>query len=198
MAMAIAALRERLYRVKPWIGIAVVVALGLAVFYGVQGIRYWMASQQLEPLKSRIIQIDHSLQDTLPSPEAIEDELEGRQSLFEEWTGVFTYDGYPDTDQLLASVSVTAFEAGVYLTSIVIDDQASITMEGLTYETLSLSLALTSDTHGDVNLFLSMLHQKLPIFVVSGIDLAGFGGEPSANMTLLFYLSPRPEEKETK
>ena len=198
MAMAIDALRERLYRVKPWVGIAIVVALGLAVFYGVEGTRYWMASRQLEPLESKILQIDQSIQDILPSSEAIELDLEERQLLFEEWTGVFTYDGYPDTDKLLATVSGTAVEAVVNLTSIVIGDQASMNIDGLTYETLSLSLALTSKTHGDVFLFLSMLHQKLPIFDVSGIDLAGFGGEPSADMTLLFYLSPEPEEKETK
>ena len=196
MATAIAAFRERLSRVEPWVAVAALIALGLILWGGFQGTSYWTASRDLEPLRTRIAQFDRAMQDSVPKPESLEADLASRRELLDQWKDRFRYEGFPETDPLLNIISNTAFETRVSVTFVVIGDRNLPEDSKLGFQTQIMKLSIEGDTHARFDDFLSALHRTLPIFSVSEISLAGFSGKPTAQVTLLFDLAPLPDPEE--
>ena len=195
-----AVLREYASRIRPWGAVAIVIALGLVGWASLLAIHGWEASQDLPPLRSKIDLVDLALADPVPSKEVLEAELKDRTRMLEEWATSFSFQGYPDTDQLLSIIAATAQEAGANITTMVLGQQNTLTQGGVQFQTQSLKVTLNARTHANVFVFLSVLHQKLPIFEVRNTKLGGFGGNPSADIQLFFYLAPElsPEEEPEK
>ena len=71
-----------------------------------------------------------------------------------------------------------------------LQDAEVVPFEQFQYETQSISVDLGGESHSDIYRFLSQLHLKAPNFFASNVSLEGFGGSPSAKVTLQFYLAP--------
>ena len=99
------------------------------------------------------------------------------------------------SDAIYPVITATAEEVGVTLGSLTVLDTKPLIERGIEYQTLGARFALTADTHGLIYDFLSRLHRKAPGVSVTSIALEGFGGEPSAQLQVKFYLAPEPPSK---
>jgi len=133
---------------------------------------------------------------TADPQEALETEVETRTRLMEQWAALFNYEGYPETDGLLAIVFATALENRISLSSMNLGDDDVEAGEDLEYQTQTLILNLEAESHSDIFTFLSGLHRKVPAVRVERIDLGGFGDVPSAKVGLIFLIAPAPPSEE--
>ena len=62
--------------------------------------------------------------------------------------------------------------------------------ELLQYQSHTLEVTLSGRTHADIFRFLQQLQVNMPGLSVSAPSLSGFGGTPSGNFKLHFFLSP--------
>ena len=170
--------------------------VGLLAYYGFQGRIYFLAFNDLDTSNSQISQFERQIAGTFPAHETLEEELGTRNGILREWTSVFSYEGYPKTDGLLATIFATAQENGIRLSSLALGDSGSQVDELLEYQTQLVDINLSAASHGDIFSFLSELHQKIPSVRVVEITLVGFEGSPSAEALLLFYLAPEPPSEE--
>ena len=207
MAKAVADLRGRLPTVRPWAVVAIVLAITLLLYYGYQTRRYLDSSGQTAKAESEIKKLAYEMVDPIPPVEEIEGELEMRSLLLEEWRSVFRYEGYPETEPLLALVFDTAQETDINLSSmdvlnpeaLGVGEPAGQNEEKIDFQSQGLALRATGDKLSDIYSFLSELHHKMPSVDIYDIRLEGFSGSPSAEIVLLFYLlapEPVPEDEE--
>jgi len=195
MRQNIAELREVLYRVKPWVGVAVMLALVLLVFYLVQGWRYWQASGDISSLNRDIQKSEKTISLMSHGDESAKLDLEiqqadGQRSL-EELRGLFSY---RSTESIMATVASVASAASVELTSMYPAAPRTAVLGELQYQVQTLAIAVRGET-ADIYSFLSSLHQQVPVVTASNISIGGFSGRPQAQLQLLFYLSPGPIEE---
>ena len=188
---ALGGLRARLPKLKPWVTAAIVVGLVLVLYYGFQARKYLTDSGALAVSDSKIQVLDQAIREAIPERDAIEQEVEERTRLLDEWKSAFSVEGYPTTtDPLLAIVSATAQETGVALSSISLGKQVPEAEGRLQYQVQILYLEMTGETFGEIYRFISRLHEKIPALDVSDVSLSGFGGGRSANAGLRFYFAP--------
>ena len=199
MTQNIAGLRQVLSRVKPWAGVAVVLAMVLLVFYLVQGWRYWQASADSYSLNQEIQKSEEKIALMSQGSESATAELEGqqadRQRSPQELRDSFSY---RTTGSLMATIASVASAASVELTSMNPDFPRTEVLGELQYQVQILAISVRGET-ADLYSFLASLHQQLPVVIASDISIGGFDGRPQAQLQLLFYLSPEPiqEPEET-
>ena len=195
MATALARLRTRLPKVKRWVAIAVPVGALLVIYLGFQGLEYRSVSSDSEVTEAKIRNIGVATSEGIPDLEALEAELELRNELLDEWTGVFTIEGYPTTtDPLLEILTATAGETGVELKSVVLKPPEDVVIAQLRYQAHTVVISLGGETHFDIYNFARILHEKAPSVSAYNVNLAGFDGSPRAEMTLRFFLTPETVE----
>ena len=117
MKQNIAEVRELFSRVKPWVWVAVILAVVLLVFYLVQGGRYWQAWADRSSLSEDIQKAERNIALLSEGSESASLVLEsqqvnGQRSL-EELRGLFSYQS---TEKLMATVASVAAAASVELT----------------------------------------------------------------------------------
>ena len=199
MTQNIAGLRQVLSRVKPWAGVAMVLAVVLLVFYLVQGWRYWQASADSYSLSQEIQKSEEKIALMSQGSESATAELESqqvdRQRSLEELRDSFSY---RSTGSLMATIASVASAASVELTSMNPDFPRTEVLGELQYQVQTLAISVRGET-ADLYSFLASLHQQLPVVIASDISIGGFDGRPQAQLQLLFYLSPEPiqEPEET-
>jgi hypothetical protein len=181
----VAELRLYLAKIKPWAAVAVLCALVLAGYYSIQGWRYWQAWDESKAMTSETQQITRKLNNGAPRLE-LATNLETQQQKIAELHGLFDY---PDVGQLMGIVSDTAWETQVDLPSIAAGDPGVETIDGLQYRTQALAITLLGDTEA-VYRFLSRLYEKVPVVSVPNISIANPSAEATAQVQLVFYLSP--------
>jgi hypothetical protein len=181
----VAELRLYLAKIKPWAAVAVLCALVLAGYYSIQGWRYWQAWDESKAMTSETQQITRKLNNGAPRLE-LATNLETQQQKIAELHGLFDY---PDVGQLMGIVSDTAWETQVDLPSIAAGDPGVETIDGLQYRTQALAITLRGDTEA-VYRFLSRLYEKVPVVSVPNISIANPSAEATAQVQLVFYLSP--------
>lgn len=185
MPKNVAELRLYLAKIKPWAAVAVLCALVLAGYYSIQGWRYWQAWDESKAMTSETQQITRKLNNGAPRLE-LATNLETQQQKIAELHGLFDY---PDVGQLMGIVSDTAWETQVDLPSIAAGDPGVETIDGLQYRTQALAITLRGDTEA-VYRFLSRLYEKVPVVSVPNISIANPSAEATAQVQLVFYLSP--------
>ena len=195
MPQNIAELRQVLSRVKPWVGVAVILTVVLLVFYLVQGWRYWQASAESSSLNQEIEKSEGKIALMSQSSESATAELEsqqvGRQRSLEELRDSFSY---RSTGNLMATVASVASAASVELTSMNPDIPRTEVLGELQYQVQTLAISIRGET-ADLYSFLSSLHQQLPAVIASEVTIGGFDGRPQTQLQLLLYLSPEPIEE---
>ena len=178
---------RRVAKVKPWVALALLLTVGLVVYYSIIGMRYWDASRNIESLVAKEQELSVALQ-RRPAPEELldtelrlqEDQLKAIQESF----------AYLESDDLMALLSETATESGVELLSIAADGFRSSEEGSVRLQTQPMTLSLNGET-ADVYQFLSSIYQKIPISL-SDLRISGLDGRPSVQINLVFYLNPNP------
>ena len=194
MPQNLAELRQMLSRGRPWIVVAVTLAVVLLGYYLVQGWRYWQASGDVSSLTQEISKIQGSINRFAraadkASADTDEQVLE-QQRTEEELRSLFSEQS---VENLMTIVADTAVKAAVNLTSMTPDATQSEIFGELQYQVQPLSIAVEGDT-ADLYRFLSLLHGNVPVVSVLDIRIANLEGRPSARVQLRFYLSPGPVE----
>ena len=211
MEKALAPLRERLRKVKPWAAVAILLAVLLVAYSALQAQTYLTASDDLDAATVRLGQLA-SVIDQLnqavggevgPAKAERERERDSRKVILQEWKDQLFVPGFPTTtDPILGILFAVAQESNVGLTSMVVHEVDFLDPEEeATYQfyVQPITLIVQAKTHTDIYRFLSRLQLEMPSVRVENIFLTGFsGGEPAANLGLEFHLSPRPPPEEDK
>ena len=200
MAKALGDLRERLSKAPRWAIFAILIAVGIATYYGVIGTQWWTESRKLTDLEHQISELDAGIA-SMASEEELAAELEERKEILELWQSLYTYDGYEKWETLYQEVDsqgpnllviiVTdlAKKSNVNLISYLLSEPRPVpTEEGIDFQAQPLTLSLEGDSHQKIFDFISTLHDSVPIFSVQNIGLGGFDGVPSARVGLLFFI----------
>ena len=197
MTSSLAGFRERIPEVKPWIAVAIILAVVLVLYYVFMGVRFYFGSQDLAAADLEINSLTTQMEDPVPTEKNLQEIVDGRAELFERWAGVFIYEGHPTTtDPLLAIISDIAIQSGVNLGTMKVLAPGGTTVEEVRYRTQPVTITAFGRSHSDIFRFLSNLHSALPFFRTGAISLAGFTDTPSAEVRLTFYLAPVPDPEE--
>ena len=200
--MALLSMRRRFSKLKLWAAVAIPLVVVLAAVYGFLGYTYYIGSRALSTTESQIDTLRAGIRGEIPDFDKLQEELEHRQEMLQEWTKVFTYPGYPDPQRLHAIVTETALEAGVNVTSLSSVETESTDDEHFVYQTPSLILEVASEVSKDIYDiydFLDLLREKTPYVQVEDIAFAHVTAIPSATIRLRFFVlapTPTPEPEE--
>ena len=132
--------------------------------------------------------INASVNQGIPQKEAVEWGREVQEQELARLQGLFNY---PDIGQLMSTISRTAWENDVDLASIGAADPIPEKLGDMEYQAQGMTLSVAAPPE-DLYRFLAELHGKVPIMGVSSITMISPGAETSAEIQLVFYLSPQP------
>ena len=196
MPQNLAELRQLLSRVKPWVGVAVILAVVLLGYFLVQGFRYWQASGDTSSLDREILDLENStrlmiLRGLAASEELEEETAEGQRSI-EELNSLFSQ---RSAENLMTAVAATAVEAEVELTAINPSASQIKLLGELQYYVQPIGISVEGGTT-ELFRFLTLLHENIPVVSVSELSIGSLSDSPLAQMQLLFYLAPAPIEAE--
>lgn len=205
MKQDLARLKQQMTKVKPWVYVAVALALLLGAFYAFQGIQYYntqgipfLGSQgSIAALTQEKSSIEQELAKEPPLLASLEAQLEQSESRLEDLRGQFKF---PATDDLVNVVSATARESNLDLTTITTGELKAEILNKTNYLVRPMPIALQGEPQ-DFSLFLQSIQQKIPITGVSALRFPALVDNPTARLTLAFYLLPesaqgQDEEKE--
>ena len=177
-------------KIKPWIPIAAVIAIGLVSYYGYMGFRYWSDSTLLEDLSARLTQV------SVREPDFVSQEahLDSQKEIISEITRPFDF---PDADQLTALITQTASESEVDIKSITAIESTPEVSDGILYQVHAYKLAISGDLESMFE-FVTRMSQTIGVTKVDGFKITNPLESPSGSIDLAFYLSPEidPESLE--
>jgi len=192
-------IRQLLVRLKSWIAVACILAVILIGYFAVQGIRYWRASSQESSILREISVLDRRIAAISPTGdmaakiEALKQQLDANELLLanrslqiEELNGLFHY---PSTDDLMKIVANTVQETGLNLISITAGEQRTEMVGPMAYQVREVGLTLGGEP-ADFYKFLAQLQEMVPVASATDLRLSKLDKDPSAQVTLLFFLSP--------
>ncbi|MFQ5934373.1 MAG: hypothetical protein ACE5KI_07000 [Dehalococcoidia bacterium] len=192
METILAELKRRLSRVKPWVGVSVLLGVVLLGYYAFLGMRYLSASEQVGSLNSEIRRVSASLRRPAPDQES----LEGEHKLQEQrLDAVRSLSSSLHSDDLVGIVSATARETSVVLRRVGVGNTGQETLGSVRYDTQPMTLTLEGERDG-IFQFLASLQQKVPLTGVPNISISSPDADPSAQVQVLFYLSPQSGSEE--
>ena len=212
MPQNLADLREQLAQVKPWVYVAVALGLVLFGYYAIQGTRVYNANGipyvgpegKSKTLQAAILEVQSELGAKAPKPEETRKKLDAQKEQLAELRQLFDY---PVIDDLVAIISATAQESNLDLLSVTNGDPQVKTLGDTVYAIRPMSVTLQGDTP-NFSVFLSLIHDQVPVTEVSGLRISGLSGAPTARIELAFYLllqpiadgqtNPGEEQKEAK
>ena len=129
-----------------------------------------------------------TLNQSIPQKEAVEWGRDVQEQELARLQGLFYY---PDIGQLMSTISRTAWENDVDLASIGAGDPMPEQLGDMEYQAQGMTLGVAAPPE-DLYRFLADLHGKVPIMGVSGITMINPGPGATAEIQLVFYLSPSP------
>ena len=192
-------LRQLLDRLRSWVAVACILAVILIGYFAVQGFRYWRAWSQESSIVREISVLDRRIAAVSPTGdmaekiEALKQQLEANDLLLadrglqlEELNGLFHY---PSTDDLLKIVANTVQETGLNLISITAGELQTETVGLMAYQVREVGLTLGGEP-ADFYKFLAQLQEMVPVASATNLRLSKLDEDPSAQVTLLFFLSP--------
>ncbi len=179
---------KQLAKVKPWIALATVLGLALLGYYGLLGIRYMGASEEVSTLESEIRTVSASLRRPAPDAEALQAELDLQDKRLNAVRGLSSN---LHSDDLVGILAATARETDVFLSRIGVGDGATELLDGVQYKTQGMSLSLAGEETRDIFQFLTSVQRKVPLTSVPTINLTSSDDERAAQVTIVFFLSPQ-------
>ena len=174
---------------SPLVVVSVAVTSAVLLYYGVLGVRYFKAIGQANKLTEQVDELTLQVRRIVPDVAGLETELEQNAERGEELRKQFAY---PISEDLLDAITITAEETAVDLRSMSVGDAAPQSVGALEYQVQPITVALQGETQAIVEL-LSELRKKVPVISVGGVQMSRLDSKaPSAQVELLFYLSPQP------
>ena len=181
-------------RVKPWIAVAVLLAIVLVGYYLFLGVRYGLAFQQMASLAGQIEQKSQGAF-VLPDSEALELSLATGEQLLQEHRVWYSR---PHKNDLMAQLSDVARESRVELISVTGADPLEETRGTVQYQVQPMTVNIQGDEPEDIYRFISLLSEPPPVATVSSISISGFDGGSTAQIRFLLFFLPEvaPENQE--
>ena len=192
MPQNLSELGQMLSRIKPWVKVAVVLAVVLLAYYVFQGWRYWQAAGDISSLNQAIQKSDRNIVRWDKIIKSGAEELESgeakRQRPVEELRSLFSP---KPVENLMAVVAASASKASVDVTTMNPGSPRSEVLGEWEYQVQTLSITARGATV-DLYRFLSLLQSDVPVVSASEVRISGDRGDRVAQMELLFYLGPEP------
>ena len=160
--------------------------MALLAYYSTLGLRYMNASGDVSSFKAEISDLAAKLKSTSPNVDALTVEQQALQAKLQDVQEGFMLS---ESDALIGIISTTAQETGVSLGRVTTSLLGSQERNGILFSTLPISVTLEGNTV-DIYRFLSLLQQKVPVAQIADIALTNLEGDPTAQVQLLFFLSP--------
>lgn len=192
MAQNLSELGPMLSRIKPWVKVAVVLAVVLLAYYFFQGWRYWQAAGDISSLDQAIQKSSSNIARWDKIIKSADDELKrgeaNGQRPMEELRSLFSP---KPVENLMAIVAASASKASVDVTTMNPGTPRTEVLGEWQYQVLTLSITVKGATV-DLYRFLSFLQTDVPVVSASEVRISGARGDRLAQMDLLFYLAPEP------
>ena len=179
---------QRLAKVRPWIALSLVLGLALLGYYGLLGMKYLGASEEVSTLESEIRAVSAALRRPAPDAEALQGELDLQEKRLSAVRGLSSN---LHSDDLVGILAATARETDVLLSRIGVGDGSTELLDGVQYQTRAMSLTLAGEEMRDIFQFLTSVQQKVPLTSVPTINISSSDAEPAAQVQIVFFLSPQ-------
>lgn len=186
--------RRYLTRVKPWVAVALVIAVVLIGFYLVLGMRYRHDSQQAASANNQLGRISGQLRQKALNIEALETGLKSQEQQLNEAIQTFNH---RQPEDLVYILTTTAKETGIFLPKVTLGELGTETKSNVQYQVQSIAV-IVQGTTPNIYRFLSVLQDKVAVAKVSTVTLSGLEGSPMAQVQLALYLSPETIQEDKK
>ena len=183
---------QKMAAARIWVIVAVILGVALVAYFAAQGGRYYQASEDKTSAKDEIRRLER-LTRTQPGDTAQQEaQLVEDLIRLEDLHGLFTY---PDTDTLLALMSIAGRDTGVTLRSISVSGAKSEPVGTLQYVVQPVSVSITGSSD-NIQDFLATLQERVPVMAASSPSMSNLDSDPVSQLQLRFFLSPEaiPEE----
>ncbi len=180
-------LRYLLSGLKVWGVVAVLAALVINGFYGLQGYRYWNDWSGEKSMSKEVQRINTKLSQEIPEVASTESNRERQEQRLKDMQ--YSY-FQSSVGNIMKTVSDTARKTNVELSSLSGGDPIYEPVGGLEYEVQGLTVTAEAPTQ-DLYQFIERLSNSMPVMEVAAITIGNPGEKATAQMQLAFYLSPR-------
>ena len=183
---------QKVRKVQLWIIVAAAIAVTIAGYYTLLGIRYLDASGQVPIVSARIAQFQRTIRGELPDETPLELALIVQEEQLTELRSLFNY---PRPDDLVGILSSTSQAAGVELTSITVGDAKTEIKDGIEFTIQPLNISVNG---GSIPIYrwLEQLHEQIPVISVTSFRITGLNSFTSAKINLLVFLSPTTAQED--
>ena len=165
---------------------ALIIGLGVSVYFAILGFRYVNVSIQAGVSKEKIGKLEDSLREAPPDIVGLKAERDSHAREMEELRALFSHG---DVSELMALISKTSRETSVGLRSIAVGGSQAGAAEGVEYRLQAMMITVIGATD-DMAGFFSALHTELPIFSITDLSITNPGSGSSGQARLLFYILP--------
>ena len=174
---------------RPWVVVAVVVALVLVAYFAAQGYRYLDANRDTSAAEREISRLERAARSQTSGTTVQEAKLVENLVRLEDLRTLFDY---PETDTLLAILSETARQTGIDLRSMSVADARVEPLGALQYQVQPISVSILGPT-ANVQDFLAALHDRVPVVAAAAPSMANLDSDDAVTqIQLKFFLSPEP------
>ena len=192
MPQNLSELGQMLSRVKPWVKVAVVLAVVLLAYYVFQGWRYWQSAGDISSLNQAIQKSDRNIARWDRIIKTADKELKSGEAKRQRSAGELRSLFSPKpVENLMAIVAASASKASVDVTTMNPGSPRTEILGEWQYQVQTLSITVRGATV-DLYRFLSLLQTNVPVVSASEVRISGGRGDRVAQMELLFYLGPEP------
>lgn len=180
-------LRYLLSGLKVWGVVAVLSALVITGFYGLQGYRYWNAWSGEKSMSKEVQRINTKLSREIPEVASTESNRVRQEERLEDMQSSYFQSSVGD---IMKTVSAAARKTNVELSSLSAGDPIYEPVGGLEYKMQGLTVTAEAPTQ-NLYQFIERLSNSMPVMEVAAITIGNPGEKATAQMQLAFYLSPR-------
>ncbi|HEU0020447.1 MAG TPA: hypothetical protein VFR55_02055 [Dehalococcoidia bacterium] len=187
LAKKLGPLRPYLAKLRLWAVIATVASLILVSVYAHQGWQYWQAWDELRALGQEKVELSTRLSGGAPEVEQLAGELDVQQQRLARFEAMFEHS---DSNKLIGMLSSISWETGVELPSISAGAPRTEDIGANRFQTQPMSISVQGDIE-NIYSFIRSLQEELPFVSLANITVASPGEAASAQISLVFYLSPQ-------
>ncbi len=172
---------------KVWGVVAVLAALVITGFYGIQGYRYWSAWSGERSMAKEVQRINTKLSREVSEGASAAKNRERQEQRLKNMRSSYFHSHVGD---IMSTVTATARQTNVELASLAADDPIYEPVGGQEYKVQGLTITTEAPTQ-NLYRFLEGLSTSMPTMEVAEITIGNIGGKTTAQVQLAFYLSPR-------
>lgn len=202
MPQSLGEIRQLISRVKPWVGVALILGIVLVGYYVIQGARYYDAQgiPYVGPTgkeHSNLVEIEAIVSKLAgPNPQAkvAAAELADQDLRLKELESQFSPRAAND---LVKALSLAAEKTNLDLLSVNTAVPRLELVGETEYGIQPVSLTVKGPA-ANIATFLQSIHQEIPVASVPAIEIAGLDDVPTSSVTIFFYSRKVKSQKEAR